>query len=128
MLSPAHLREDAQHARDDQAMGVPGGPAGRGLFGTSSLLLHSSRPVLYAERKHHAFYYSSLQPFVHYVPVASNLSDLVDKAKWVRDNPIEASQIGARAQAFAQRHLTLDAAIDVLLTALRELAVVSSSR
>ena len=101
---------------------------GAGYSGRVPLLLHSSRPVLYAERKHHAFYYSSLQPFVHYVPVASNLSDLVDKAKWVRDNPIEASQIGARAQAFAQRHLTLDAAIDVLLTALRELAVVSSSR
>lgn len=51
------------------------------------------------------WYYGDIHPWVHYVPVKADLSDLHDTIAWCRDHPAECRQIAAEAQAFAMaRH------------------------
>jgi len=47
------------------------------------------------------WYYDRLEPFVHYVPVATDMSDLLDKASWLLANDERAIEIGERARALA---------------------------
>jgi hypothetical protein len=46
------------------------------------------------------------------VPVARDLSDLVERIEWLRANPSMGSEIAAEGQRFAQVHLTRTAAIE----------------
>lgn len=52
--------------------------------------------------------HDGLKPHVHYVPVASNLSDLYDKIRWCRDNDASAQIIAENAYAYGQLVLTKD--------------------
>lgn len=45
------------------------------------------------------WYYDRLKPWEHYVPVASDLSDLMERIEWVRTNDREAGEIARRGQA-----------------------------
>ena len=51
-----------------------------------------------------------LQPFVHYVPARFDMGDLVEKVKWILNNPVVASTI-ARNAATAGRFLFLKKSI-----------------
>ena len=85
---------------------------GLGYSGRLKLLLHSGRPVLVQDRPWHEWYWDSLVPMEHYIPVRRDLSDLVDQARWVQRNPEEAEQIGRAGQKLAQRLLTRASAVD----------------
>lgn len=50
------------------------------------------------------WYYGDLVPWRHYVPVASDMSDLVEKVEWCRTHDREARAIGEAGQAFALSH------------------------
>lgn len=47
------------------------------------------------------WYYGDLKPWVHYVPVAADLSDLRDIIAWCRARPAECRSIAAQGQALA---------------------------
>ncbi|MGU3493027.1 glycosyl transferase family 90 [Xanthobacteraceae bacterium A53D] len=47
------------------------------------------------------WFYDSLVPWIHYVPVKADLSDLADKIAWCREHPDTCRQIAADGQAFA---------------------------
>nr|GAT55258.1 predicted protein [Mycena chlorophos] len=47
-----------------------------------------------------------LQPFEHYIPVLPDLSDLLDKIDWARENDAEAQRVQRTGQVFAERVLT----------------------
>jgi len=47
------------------------------------------------------WYYDDLEPWVHYVPVKGDLSDLRDKIGWSAANGDECEKIAARGRAFA---------------------------
>lgn len=49
-----------------------------------------------------------LQPWVHFVPVSYDLSDLVDRLLWLIAHDAEAKSIAQNGLAFAHRHLTCD--------------------
>ncbi len=53
------------------------------------------------------WYYERLRAWEHFVPVRSDLSDLVEKTDWVRSNDARAKEIAAAGQAFA-RSMTLE--------------------
>jgi len=82
---------------------------GHGYSGRLKLLFWSQRPVLMVERPHQEFFFEHLKPWVHYVPVKSDLSDLKEKAKWCLTNYDEAQGIAQNALDFARTHLTRDA-------------------
>lgn len=47
------------------------------------------------------WYYDRLVPWQHYVPVAADLSDLVERIEWCRSNPDECRSIAKAGQALA---------------------------
>jgi hypothetical protein len=53
------------------------------------------------------WYYDRLNPWQHYVPVATDMSDLVEKAEWLQSHDQEARAIGAAARVLAQS-MTID--------------------
>ena len=85
---------------------------GKGYSGRLKLLLHSGRPVLVQDRPWREWFWDSLVPMEHYVPVRRDLSDLVARARWVQRHPLEAAAIGRAGQKLAQQLLTRSAAVE----------------
>lgn len=52
-----------------------------------------------------------LQPFVHYVPIRYDLSDLVEKVVWLQAHDDEARAIASNALSFAQRYLSCESIV-----------------
>ena len=48
------------------------------------------------------WYYGELKPWTHYVPVAEDLSDLLDKLEWCRSHDDQARSIGEAGKSFAE--------------------------
>ena len=46
-----------------------------------------------------------LKPYVHYIPVEMDLSDLESKVQWALEHDAEAKQIAMNGQKFAEAHL-----------------------
>ncbi len=84
---------------------------GAGYSGRLKLQLHSKRVVLLQERPWREWFFADIEPFRHYVPVARDLSDLVERIEWLHDNPKREAEIAEEAQRFAQTHLTRSAAV-----------------
>ena len=108
---------------------------GVGYSGRLPLLLHSGRPVLLVENEWSTWVTqvagseaagkgtgTGLEPWRSYIPVKSNLEDLVEKAKWVKDHPERARAIGLEGQRVAQTRLTHRAAVEAMAAELRRLS------
>jgi hypothetical protein len=54
------------------------------------------------------WFYSALQPFVHYIPVKNDMSDLVEKIEWAKDHDEEAAAISKQARDFAEKNLRFE--------------------
>ncbi|MBN3307191.1 KDEL1 protein, partial [Amia calva] len=70
------------------------------LAGNSVVLKHDS---IYYEH-----FYIDLKPWEHYIPFKSDLSDLLEKIQWSKDNDKEAKKIGKAGQEFARTNLMGD--------------------
>lgn len=84
---------------------------GNGYAGRLKLLMFTNRPIFYIERDDIEFFNTDLKPFVHYIPVKADLSDLQEKYEWAEANPDKAKEIAANALEYAKTHLTREAAI-----------------
>jgi hypothetical protein len=91
---------------------------GKGYSSRLKLLLHSGRAVFVVRSPWSEYYYAQLSPWVHYIPVRENLTDLVDRLDWADNHSEEVATIAATAQAFARSHLTEKAALSALRMAL----------
>jgi hypothetical protein len=78
---------------------------GNGYSGRIKYLLFTGRPLFIQERKFKTFYHELLVPFEHFIPVKEDFSDLIEKIKWLEENPDLASKIGANAKSFAINNL-----------------------
>ncbi len=87
---------------------------GYGYSGRLKVLLFTGRPLFIADRKWKEYFYEDLKPFVHYIPVKEDLSDLTEKLDWAEAHYDEAVQIAKNAQEYALSHLTQEKAIDKL--------------
>lgn len=67
--------------------------------------LFSNSLILKQESSNMQWYYHQIAPYQHYVPVAHDLSDLVEKVAWARTHDQEAQDIVRRANAFAEANL-----------------------
>jgi len=84
---------------------------GVGYSGRLKLLFFSRRAVFIQQRPFEEWYFADLKPWVHYVPVRSDLSDLVAALHRVREDPALEARIVANAYQFASTRLTRAAAI-----------------
>lgn len=58
--------------------------------------------VLKQDSPYYEHFYQSLKPWKHYVPVKRNLSDLLEKIKWAKENDEEARKIATEGQLTAR--------------------------
>ncbi len=49
------------------------------------------------------WYYDKLVPWVHYIPIAADMSDLIEKVEWITGHDDQARRIGQAGRAFALR-------------------------
>ena len=70
------------------------GPAWNGFF----MKLTSNCVVLHVESKFKQWYYHALFPWVHYIPVKRDMSDLNEKIQWVLRNDGKANEISKNAR------------------------------
>lgn len=68
-------------------------------------LLAGGSLVFKQKSKYHEHFYRHLKPGVHYVEVRADLSDLVDKLLWARENDNQARAIAEAGRAAAQELL-----------------------
>jgi len=95
---------------------------GGAYSGRLKLLLHSGRPVLIQDRPWHEWFWDELVPWENYIPVQRDLSDLVPRARWVKEHSEEAARIGRAGQRLAQRLLTTSCAVEQWARTLSEAA------
>lgn len=69
-------------------------------------LLWSGRPILLVDRPYKEYYFEYLKPWVHYIPVKRDLSDLTNKVDWCLTNYDKAVKIGSNAYEFAKQYLS----------------------
>lgn len=79
-----------------------------------SYYLSSSSVILLAQSKWKLWFTNHLKPFVHYVPIKEDLSDLVEKIEWCRQNDKECKNIVLNANEFYRRYLEFDGILDYL--------------
>lgn len=88
------------------------------LTGSPVLKVESSRGLL-------QWYYDRLIPWYNYVPIAPDMSDLIDKIDWLMRNDTSAELIGQRGRELADRlsyEAELERSIPVISSAFRYLA------
>lgn len=54
------------------------------------------------------WFYSALKPYVHYIPIQNDMSDLLEKIEWARSHDKETLEISQHAQEFAIKNLLLE--------------------
>lgn len=74
-------------------------------------LLFSKRVVFIQHFVYKEWFYNKLQPWIHYVPLKDDLSDLEENYNIVRDNPHVEELITNSAYQFAINNLTFDHAL-----------------
>lgn len=79
---------------------------GNGYSGRLKYLLFSKRPMFIVERYYVEYFQADLKPFVHYIPVKMDLSDLIEQAEWAMAHPVESRMIAHRAFTYAVSNLT----------------------
>ena len=89
---------------------------------SAELATHSV--VLLVESDTHLWFEALMKPWVHFIPVKKDASDLKQKIEWALQNDQKCAQIAAAARAFYEKHLGVDACVqhlaDILLPKKRQ--------
>lgn len=84
---------------------------GFGFSARVPILLRSPRIIFLVDRTYKEWYYELLEPWVHYIPVKSDFSDLQNNYEVLeRDKKLQ-SFISSNQKEFAKKYLTRDAAL-----------------
>jgi hypothetical protein len=85
---------------------------GNGYSGRLKYLFYCKRPVIIIDRPFVEFYYSLLIPYVHYIPVKRDLSDLLEQIQWMKEHEDDCMKIAENGYQFALEEFTEDKLID----------------
>lgn len=70
--------------------------------------------VLIPKSKYYLWFSHLLEPFVHYVPIKQDLSDLIEQIKWCINNDKECIKIASNALNFYKKYLEKDGVFDYM--------------
>uniref|UniRef100_A0A5S6R3K1 CAP10 domain-containing protein n=1 Tax=Trichuris muris TaxID=70415 RepID=A0A5S6R3K1_TRIMR len=70
-----------------------------------TMLLAGNSLVLKQDSKYYEHYYRGMQKDVHYVPIKEDLSNLIEKIKWAKDNPKKALKVISNAHKFLRHNV-----------------------
>ncbi|PSN36213.1 KDEL motif-containing protein 1 [Blattella germanica] len=68
-------------------------------------LLVGDSLVLKQDSKYYEHFYKHLKPWQHYIPFKSDLSNLVERIEWAKNNDAKAKEISKNGRKFAQENL-----------------------
>jgi hypothetical protein len=68
-------------------------------------IMLSNSALVKQETANTEWFYSALKPYVNYVPVRKDLTDIFDQIEWMRNNDEEVRRISANAQSFVKNNL-----------------------
>lgn len=75
----------------------------------AQFLRYSGAVILLQDTTEIKYHFSArLKPWVHYVPIAYNGADVIDKIKWLQKNDEKAYSLAKNAYAFGQSYLRLE--------------------
>ena len=102
--APMVHEKDYAHYKYNILVDGNGAPASRAVQSvfTNTLLLKVESP--FSE-----FFYPLMQPYVHYLPVSYNATDLLEKVSWARENDERARRMAEELLSFGKRHLSSSA-------------------
>ena len=86
-----------------------------------SLELGMGSCILLVNSKYQLWFRSMLKPYVHYVPVKKDLSDLISQIEWCRNNNKKCEEIAKNAKIFHDKYLMKDGVLDYLQKLLYDL-------
>lgn len=86
---------------------------GVGYSGRLKLLLASNRCVFIQDRPYEEYFFAELKPWIHYVPVKNDLSDLEIQVDFILNNPKLEREIINQAGYFSEKYLSKNAALQV---------------
>lgn len=92
---------------------------GRGYSARLKWLLATGRPVFVVDRDVVEPWHEELEPWEHFVPVAPDLSDLLDHLDRLESDPDLCQGIGRNARDFADRRLRLEAQLTAVAEKIR---------
>nr|WP_265594328.1 glycosyl transferase family 90 [Haloferula sp. BvORR071] len=95
---------------------------GYGYSGRLKWLLASGRPVFVVDRNEVEHWHDEMKPWVHYIPVEQDLSDLLDNYKRVEESPSLYEEIWQNAREFAASRLRLEEQFQRVAEAVAQLA------
>jgi hypothetical protein len=78
---------------------------GNGWSGRLKYLLHSGRLLFIQNRKWKSYYHFKLKPYVHFIPVKEDFSDMYEQLEWAENNPHKVIEIIQHATEFALTEL-----------------------
>jgi len=79
-----------------------------------SLELAMRSVILLVDSKWKIWYSHMLKPYEHYVPIKKDLSDLIEKIQWCRDNDSECEKIANNARNFYEQYLQKNGILDYM--------------
>lgn len=79
-----------------------------------SLELSMGSVILLVESKWKMWFFDMLVPGTHYIPINADLSNLLEKIQWCRDNDEECRQIAINARQFYETYLQKDGILDYM--------------
>ena len=68
-------------------------------------LLAGGNVIFFVDDGYKEWYYAAMVPFVHYIPVALDFSDLCEKYQWMKSNPDAAQAMSDNARQFFVEYL-----------------------
>lgn len=78
--------------------------------------------VLLQESPYRLWFERLLQPYVHFVPIQADLSDLLDRVQWCRAHDEECRRIAQNALELYQQHLGRDGVLDHMQKVIHDIA------
>ncbi len=84
------------------------------------LLLHSNCVILKSMTNSILWFYPCIKPYVHFIPVKEDLSDLLTQLQWAKDHPKACRQISKNARNLAKGVLNHEAVYEYLYRVLIE--------
>ncbi len=76
---------------------------GGGYSGRLKMLLHARRLLFIQDRQFWDWATSTLEPWVHYVPIREDLSDILEKITWADENPEKVARIVSNCDEYAKQ-------------------------
>ena len=87
-----------------------------------SMEMHMGSVILIVDSEWKLWFQSLLEPYIHYIPIKSDLSDLFEIIKWCKNNDDKCQQIAENARKFAVKYLNKEAILDYMQRLLVEIA------